>query len=102
MSIFDELIAYANAKYPMDQQLHDKIIDLRTIYKREVYDLENEIDDLRDDVYRLEKSEPDQSIEEELQQIKDTAEEIVQKHRCNEYWDRDALNLLYGIANKVV
>lgn len=100
--IFDSLIARVNAKYPNDQAPHDHIKECIDAYKREVYDLENQIDNLEDDIYLLKKDVPDQSVEDRLTELETLASDIVQKHRCKEAWESDALNLLYKLANKVV
>lgn len=100
--IFDSLIAHVNAKYPNDQALHDHLKGCIDAHKREVYDLENQMEDLEDDIYRLERNVPDQSTEDRLTELETLASDIVQKHRCKEAWESDALNLLYKLANKVV
>lgn len=90
-----------NAKYPSDQALHDHLKGCIDACKIEVYNLENRIDDLEYDIYMFEKGVPDQSVEDRLTELETLASDIVQKHRCKEAWESDALKLLYNIANKV-
>jgi len=100
--IFDSLIAHVNSKYPSDKALHDHLKGCIDACKIEVYNLENRIDDLEDDIYRFERNVPDQSTEDRLTELETLASDIVQKHRCKEAWESYALNLLYKLANKVV
>lgn len=100
--IFDSLIAHVNAKYPTDSVIRDYIEQCIDAHKRQVYDLESNIEGLDYDIYMLEKDAPDPLVEDILAEVETISSDIVQKHRCKEAWESDALNLLYKLANKVV